>query len=427
MWGKILSMSTPLDSAPDPAPTESASPELPAHRRRRLTEPPRTAVLGGGPLGLEAALYAKQLGHTVWLFEREAEIAHDVRAWAHVGMFTPWSANRSPLGEMLLREAVRKEKVAVRKFPPGRLYPSGGEFFALYLEPLALLLGESVLVETRVAAIGRSFLFPDEHADDPQKRAGRRFRLLTRSPREERIYTADYVIDATGITHTPRWVGAGGLPALGELGGFRSMFHSVPDVKGRDRIHFLGKKTLLVGDGPSAAASLVDLLEVANMEPYGSVVWVTKSRAEMPLPLVPHDPLPRRDTLMKKVNLLVKNGHPRLQYSPITQVEAVQHSLANNKFHVTLQVNHETQRLSVDSVVATVGYRPYAPTYERVLHPEEPGIFLVGAKASGTGDFFLTEGRTQIRDAFRAITGLPDQDLYAEASAALETAADYSP
>ena len=413
-------MSTPND----PIASDSAPPEMPAHRLKRIQEPPRTAVLGGGPLGLEAALYAAQLGHSVWLFEREAEIAPDVRAWAHVSMFTPWSANRSPLGERLLREAARKEKLALRKFPPGRLYPTGGEFTALYLEPMARLLGESVLCETRVVALGRSYLFPEEHSDDPQKRTARRFRLLTRSPREERIYTSDYVIDATGTTHTPRWLGAGGLPALGEMGGFRQIFHQVPDVKGSDRIHFLGKRTLLIGDGTSAATTLLALLEVASMEPHGTVVWATKSRAEMPLPLVENDPLPRRDTLMKRANLLVKNGHPRLQYSPITQVEAVQHSLASDKFQVTLQVNHETHRLTVDSVVANVGYRPNAATYERVLHPEEPGIYYVGAKAAGTGDFLLAEGRTQIRDAFRLISGQPDLDLYAEASATLEVPAD---
>ena len=392
-----------------------------------MQEPPRAAVLGGGPLGLEAAHYAHRLGHSVWLFEREAEIAPDVREWAHVGMFTPWAADRSPLGELLLREAVRKEKLAVRKFPPGRLHPTGGEFVTLYLEPLARLLGDSLLLETRVVAVGRSYMFSEEHAEDPQKRAARRFRLLTRSPREERIYTSDYVIDATGVTHTPRWLGAGGLPALGEMGGHRQIFHHIPDVKGRDRIHFLGKKTLLVGDGPSAATTLADLLEVAIIEPQGEVLWVTKSRAEMPLALVENDPLLRRDTLMKKINLLVKNGHPCLRYSPVTQVEAVQHSLASNKFHVTLQVNHETQRLTVDTVVANVGSRTDAATYERVLHAEEPGIYSVGAKASGTGDFFLAEGREHIRDAFRRITGLPDLDLYAEASAALEAPADSPP
>ena len=385
-----------------------------------MQEPPRAAILGGGPLGLEAALYATRLGHAVWLFEREAEVAPDVRAWAHVGMFTPWAANRSPLGEVALHEAVRKEKLKVYKFPPGRLYPTGGEFVGLYLEPLAWLLGDSVVLETRVVALGRSYLFPEEHSDDPQKRAARRFRLLTRSPREERIYTADYVIDATGVTHTPRWLGAGGLPALGEMGGYRQIFHQIPDIKGRDRIHFLGKKTLLVGDGPSAATTLLTLLAVADMEPHGSVVWATKSRAEMPLPLVEPDPLPRRDALMKKANLLVRNGHPRLQYSPITQVEAVQHSLAANNFQVTLQVNHETRRLTVDSVVANVGSRLEAATYERVLNPQEPGLYVIGQKATPGGDFFLAEGRTQIRDAFRRISGRPDLDLYAEAAVALQ-------
>ncbi len=409
-------MSTP----PDPIPPDPIPPELPAHRLRRMQEPPRAAILGGGPLGLEAALYASRLGHSVWLFEREAEVAPDVRAWAHVGMFTPWAANRSPLGEAVLREAVRKEMLTVEKFPPGRVYPTGGEFVHLYLEPLARLLGEAVLCETRAVALGRSYLFPEEHSDDPQKRTARRFRLLTRSPREERIYTADYVIDATGVSHTPRWLGAGGLPALGEMGGFRQIFHQIPDVRGHDRIHFLGKRTLLVGDGPSAATTLLALLDVADMEPHGAVVWATKSRAEMPLPLVENDPLPRRDTLMKKANLLVRNGHPRLQYSPITQVEAVQHSLASSNFQVTLQVNHDTQRLTVDSVVANVGYRRDAATYERVLHPEEPGFYAVGQKTSGAGDFFLVEGRAQIRDAFRLISGQPDLDLYAEASEALQ-------
>jgi len=408
----------------DPIISDSTPSELPAHRLRRMQEPPRVAILGGGPLGLEAALYASRLGYSVWLFEREAEVAPDVRAWAHVSMFTPWTANRSPLGEMVLREAVRKEKLTVEKFPPGRIYPTGGEFVHLYLEPLARLLGQSVLRETRVVALGRSYLFADEHLDDPQKRTARRFRLLARSPREERIYTADYVIDATGMTHTPRWLGAGGLPALGEMGGHRQIFHYVPDVKGHDRIHFLGKRTLLVGGGSSAATTVLALLDVADMEPQGAVVWATKSRAEMPLPLVENDPLSRRDTLMKKANLLIKIGHPRLQYSPITQVEAVQHSLASGKFQVTLQVNHETQRLTVDSVVANVGYRRDAATYERVLHPEEPGIYFVGARMSEAGDFFLSEGRTQIRDAFRRISGQPDLDLYAEATDALRASAD---
>ncbi len=66
------------------------------------------------------------------------------------------------------------------------------------------------------------------------------------------------------MTHTPRWLGAGGLPALGEMGSRHQIQYGLPDVLGRDRIHFLGKRTLLVGDGTSAAAAALALVEVAR-------------------------------------------------------------------------------------------------------------------------------------------------------------------
>ncbi len=374
---------------------------------RRQQDPPRAAIIGGGPLGLEAALFARHLGHHVHLFEREPEVAADVRAWAHVPMFTPWSENRSALGERELHEAGTK-------IPVGRVYPTGAEFLSQYLEPLAKILGGSLLLETRVVAVGRSYLFADDHADAPEKRTARRFRLLTRNPLEERIQTADYVIDATGVTHSPRWLGAGGLPALGEMGASRQILYSVPDVLGRDRIRFLGKRALLIGDGTSAATTALAIMELLKKDPAGSLVWVSKSRADLPLPLRENDPLTRRDTLLKKATLLLKSGHPRLEYLPITQVEAVSHSLGSGKFQVTLQVNHQTQRVTVDTVVANVGYRADLPAYERVLHPNEPGIYVIGQKAGVSGEFFLPEGRRQIQEAFRAITGLPDLDLYAD-------------
>lgn len=393
----------------------------PAHRQRRQSEPPRAAIIGGGPLGIEAAHYAARLGHAVWLFERDAQVAPDVRAWGHVEMFSPWKQIRSSLGALLIRESLKTEKVNLWKYPPDRVHPIGSNFVKLYLEPLVSLLGTSYLRETRVAALGRSYMFPGEHAAEPEKRTARRFRILARSPLEERIYTADYVIDATGVSHTSHWAGAGGLPALGELGSRGKIFYRIPDVAGKDRIHFLGKKTLLIGDGTSAAETAVALAELLEKEPDGSFLWVTNSRSEMPCHLTPGDPLLRRDTLLKKANLLVKSGHPRITFLPITQVEAIQHSLATGRFQVTLQVNHETQRMTVDAVVANVGSRLDSQNFERSLHPQEPGLYQIGAKvADGAGDFLLPEGRRQIQDIFRQITGRPDLDLYAEAEAALK-------
>lgn len=163
------------------------------------------------------------------------------------------------------------------------------------------------------------------------------------------------------------------------------------------------------------------LADIIEKEPQGSFLWVTKSRAELPCALIPGDPLLRRDILLKKANLLVKKGHPRLEYLPVTQVEAVQHSLATGRFQVTLQINHETRRVSVDTVVANVGSRRDVQTFERSLHPQEPGLYQIGAKyADPAADFFLTAGRRQIQQVFRQITARPDLDLYAEAEAALK-------
>ncbi len=400
-----------------PAETQADTPAEPmlAHRRKRLEDPPRTAIIGGGPLGLEAALYAKTLGHTVFLFEREPEVAPDVRAWGHVTMFTDWQSSRSALGELALREDAAARGKEFGRLPAPGLHLTGDRFRDRYLKPLAAFLGTSIHLETRVAAAGRSFLFAGDHADAPENRTNRRFRILTRTPLDERVFTADYLLDATGITHTPRWAGAGGLPAMGEMGGFRQIFHQVPDVLGRDRIHFLGKRVLLVGDGASAAATAVALAEVHALNPETSVVWVNPTRSALPLQIVPSDSLTLRDTLLKKANLLVETQAPGFEYSPVTQIEALQYSLAHKHFSVTLQVNHETRRLTVDTVVANVGSRRDAQTWERALHPQEIGLYTLGEKTLPPGDFLLEQGRAQIQGIFREITGQPDLDLYADA------------
>lgn len=48
----------------------------------------RIAIVGGGPIGLEAALYGRCLGHDVRLFE-QGEVARGVLSWRHVRMLSP--------------------------------------------------------------------------------------------------------------------------------------------------------------------------------------------------------------------------------------------------------------------------------------------------------------------------------------------------
>src|SRR6266851_1988222 len=57
----------------------------------------RIAVLGAGPIGLEAGLYARQLKLPFTIFE-QGRIGEHVWRWGHVRLFSPFGMNSTPLG-----------------------------------------------------------------------------------------------------------------------------------------------------------------------------------------------------------------------------------------------------------------------------------------------------------------------------------------
>jgi 2-polyprenyl-6-methoxyphenol hydroxylase-like FAD-dependent oxidoreductase len=67
-----------------------------------IETPARIAVIGAGPIGLEAALYARYLGYDVDVYER-GRVAENLLQWGHVRMFSPFGQNRSPLGLAALK------------------------------------------------------------------------------------------------------------------------------------------------------------------------------------------------------------------------------------------------------------------------------------------------------------------------------------
>ena len=67
-----------------------------------IDTPARIAIMGAGPVGLEAALYARYLGYDVDLYE-QGRVAEHVLRWGHVRMFSPFGGNRSPLGVAALK------------------------------------------------------------------------------------------------------------------------------------------------------------------------------------------------------------------------------------------------------------------------------------------------------------------------------------
>ena len=67
---------------------------------------PRIAVIGAGPVGIEAALYAKALGFSVVVYER-GEVGEHLMRWKHVRLFTPFALNQTPLGVETIRTHAR--------------------------------------------------------------------------------------------------------------------------------------------------------------------------------------------------------------------------------------------------------------------------------------------------------------------------------
>src|SRR5262249_19150151 len=105
---------------------------------------PRIAVLGAGPVGLEAALYAATLGLPVTVYERGG-VGEPLRQWGHVRLFSPFGMNSTPLARAAVRAARPREELPAE----GDLL-TGREHVSAYLEALAALpaLRDSVRTET---------------------------------------------------------------------------------------------------------------------------------------------------------------------------------------------------------------------------------------------------------------------------------------
>ena len=154
----------------------------------------RVAVLGAGPIGLEAALYARSLNLPVTLFER-GRIAEHVQRWGHVKLFSPFGMNCTSLG----RSAILGEKPK-HTFPADGDSLTGREHVTAYLEPLskASAIAECLRAETQVLHIGRHGYLKDDSPGDA-RRGQEPFRLLVKPAKgKEEIVEADIVLDCTG-------------------------------------------------------------------------------------------------------------------------------------------------------------------------------------------------------------------------------------
>lgn len=405
-----------------------------------IETPARVAILGAGPIGLEAALYARYLGYDVDIYER-GRVAENVLRWGHVRMFSPFGHNRSPLGRAAL-----KAQDGSWSPPSDDALLSGREFAEAYLIPLAEsdLLAGGLHEHTEVVSIGRDGLLKGELAGE-EDRGEVSFRLLVRSNRpddhgRQRIAAADVVIDTTGTYGNHNWMGHGGIPALGELDAQPHVEYGLSDVLGADRGHYASRRTLLLGAGHSAATNLVALAQLAAQAPDTWITWVTRNvcdeKTPEPIGTIPDDPLEARERLAHLANRLAADDANHITFFSGTTVDALSWHADLERFSVRLLGKHAGE-FEFDRVIANVGFRPdYGITSElhvrqclgtgqpdgldqgtcdagTLLNPE-PDFYILGAKSFGRDSrFLISQGLEQIRELFTIIGDRADLNLYA--------------
>src|SRR5262245_25189518 len=373
------------------------------------TDLPRIAILGAGPVGLEAALQATHLGYPVTVYER-GDVGEFVHLWGHVRLFTPFGMNTSPLG----LEVIRKEHPQHR-LPGANDLITGHDYRDAYLVPLTVTakLADVVLARTHVVTVGRTGVLKTEPANDP-KRAAAPFRLLLRDDKgAERFAEAEVVLDCTGTYGRHAWIGDGGIPAAGELAAEKQIAYGVDDVLGERKAQYAGKSIVVVGGGYSAATTVCALAQLAEESSATWVFWLTRGPRSTPLVRNPSDPLRERDRLAAKANNLATRGDGNVEYHAQVLIDEVTSHGPDKGFRVSARSNGKPMVWEVDRVIGNVGYLPDA-ALTRELHiadfaggavrQPEPGYFVLGMKSYGRdSSFLLQRGFEQVKEVVRLL------------------------
>ncbi len=386
------------------------------------------AVIGAGPTGLAAAANLVERDIEPLIFESGSRVASSMWDWGHVRLFTPWSYLIDPSSQRLL------EAAGGWQAPDPDDVPYAKEVVEQYLDQIAELpaIAPYIRLNHKVVAVTR-----DGH--DRMKDGDRDnvpFLIVIETPDGPRRYLARAVIDASGTWTTPNPLGAGGVQADGEDTNQSNIRYGMPNVLGRERERYAGKRTLVVGSGHSAIGSVLDLVELAKNEKDTAVAWAI--RRTDPTRLwggAEADELTDRGALHARIYEAVYSGSVSLLTD--LSISAVRNHPDGIE---VIDVEGKPQAI-VDEIVVAAGSRPDlnmlrelrleldVPTEaakaigpmidpnhhscgsvpphgaEELKHPEK-GFYMVGMKSYGRAPtFLLRTGYEQVRSVSAEIAG----------------------
>ena len=384
------------------------------------------AVIGAGPVGLAAAAHLLDRGELPIVFEAGPSVGASIRQWAHVRVFSPWQYMVDGAAAAILERSGWTT-------PPAEQLPTGGELVSQYLEPLAALpeIALRLHLNTRVVSVARQGF-------DKMKTPGREDApfvvRISRNGVEDEI-VAKAVIDASGTYATPNPLGANGAPAIGERANADRIVYGIPDVLGRDRARYAGRRVMVVGSGHSAFNALIELGKLAADVPGTCVTWAIR-RADLRQVFGGEsaDMLPARGALGTAVRSMVDAGTLTLVTGfRVARIERTDDGIVVSSLDRDLA--------PVDEIVGATGFRPdlslltelrvdldavveapsalaplidpnvhscgsVPPHGEAELRHPETGFYIVGMKSYGRAPTFLMlTGYEQVRSVVAAIAG----------------------
>ena len=367
----------------------------------------RVAIIGGGPIGLAAVYRCRELGHDATVFEAE-DVGHALTRWGDTRFFSPLGMN-VPAG---FRDLLGG------RLPPDDALLTGREMVDRVLRPVAALpvLADRIRPGHRVRAVGRTGMTRGDYSGHPL-RAERPFHLLVETPGGERRFEADVVLDASGVTQRPNFLGSGGIPAAGERALADRLVRDLGTLD--DRFESLaGDRILLVGHGHSAATAVLRLADLAARQPATRLTWAVRSPNRRPVAEAVPDPLPERQRVAGGANDLAAESPSFLEVRRKVAIESLEPGEASIRVRFTSGAEED-----FDTIVALTGFRPdlsflselaleISPATEGSarlsralanvsdclsspsvsaadLDSGEPGFYLLGAKSYGRARTFL--------------------------------------
>ncbi|MER9303122.1 NAD(P)-binding domain-containing protein [Mesorhizobium sp. M0496] len=387
------------------------------------------AVIGAGPVGLAAAAHLVERGIRPLILERGESVGAALLEWGHVRVFSPWEYNIDAAARALLDSSGWTA-------PDSQGLPTGGEIVRDYLAPLAALpeIAAKLKLGAEVTAITRQG--HDKVANDGRKDAP--FVIRYRDGGGEHRVLARAVIDASGTWWRPNPIGVDGLPVPGEGEARGRIAYGIPDVVGKVRSSYAGKRVLVIGGGHSAINVALALMELRDAAPGTEIFWALRhASVERLLGGGLNDQLPERGALGLAAKQAMADGRLNmLAPFAVNRIEmqgeglVADASLAGKPFS-----------LAVDRIVVTTGFRPdlsflgeirialdpaveappaLAPLIDpnfhscgtvpahgirELAHPE-PGFIIVGSKSYGRAPTFLmATGYEQVRSVVADIAG----------------------